>query len=215
MESSRFNSEIHHRFSTRMKGYDYRRPNYYFITICTKNRECLFGEIVKGKMILNQYGIIVERCWKTMFSRISYVHMDSLVVMPNHIHGIIGILPCRGVAGAPRKESKELSTIASHTAGTCYAPTEEDERKPLKGPAPRSLGALIRSYKSLVMRRIRRKDGYEGDLWQRNYHEHIIRNEKSLNYIREYIRDNPLRWDLDRENPLNITLQAGVTPIRT
>ena len=177
----------HRRRSIRLRGYDYTQPGAYFVTICTHNRELLFGRVVDGEMVLNAYGEIVWEEWFKTAQVRPYVELfaDEFVVMPNHIHGVVWIVG--DMVGAQRR----------------CAPT-----KPKPGGvtpnnvAPGSLGAIIRAFKSAVTRRINQMRGTPGArVWQRNYYEHIIRNDRALNAIRRYIAENPLRWHLDRYNP--------------
>lgn len=173
-----FDSNKHHRRSIRLKHFDYSRPGGYFITICTHNRECLFGEIVDGATNLNPIGSIVEDEWnKTSLMR-NNVELGGFVVMPNHLHGII-ILNGDGRRG-------ELQ----------FAPTR------YASPS-RTIGAIVRGFKSASTTRInaiRKTPGVP--VWQRNYYEHIIRGDKDLNAVCEYIANNPLRWQYDRENAM-------------
>jgi len=171
--------EKHHRRSIRLQGYDYGQAGMYFITVCVGGRECLFGKVVQGKMILHQVGQIVEEEWlKTPVLR-PLVVLDEFVVMPNHFHAILLIVTAgRGTARR--------------------APTTERFGKPVSG----SLPTIVRSFKSATTTRINGLRGTPGvPLWQRGYYEHVIRNEDELQHIREYILTNPLRWELDRENP--------------
>lgn len=181
----RFNPERHHRRSIRLRGYDYRQPGAYFVTVCTWNRECILGEIVDGAVRLNAWGEIVWEEWfRTAQVRPNVVlYEDEFVVMPNHIHGIIWIVG-NGDVGAQRR----------------CAPTGKSINV-----LPGSLGAIVRAFKSITTKRINALRGTPGaPIWQRNYYEHMIRDEQSLNRIREYIATNPLRWHLDRENLLRV-----------
>jgi len=151
----------------------------YFITACTEGRGCLFGKVVQGKMIMDQVGQIVEGKWlKTPVLR-PYVVLDEFVVMPNHFHAILLIVTAgRGTARR--------------------APTTERFGSPVSG----SLPTIVRSFKSAAAKHINELRSTPGaSLWQRGYYEHIIRDEDELQRIREYILTNPLRWELDRENP--------------
>jgi putative transposase len=168
------------RKTIRLKEYDYSEPGDYFITICTQNRECLFGEVVDGEMILNEVGKIVEEeILKTQEVR-KYIFIEIFQVMPNHVHLVITIL-CDDCRGTARR-----------------APTVEHFGKPTINSIP----TIIRSLKSAISNRIH-KTGYSGYIFQRNYHEHIIRNEKSYDEIYDYILSNPSKWDEDRNNPKN------------
>ncbi len=170
-----YSPDRHHRKSIRLKEYDYKKEGKYYITICTINRECLLGDISDGKMILNEYGNIVLKSWKWLSEQYSYITLDETVIMPNHLHGIIIITNlCRG--------------------GSRTAPTGEDIKyKPL--------GRLIGAFKTVSTKNINQiRNMPEIPFWQRNYYERIIRDEKDLNKIREYIKNNPLKWELDEEN---------------
>ena len=182
----KYNSEEHHRRSIRVKGYDYTQPGAYFITICTHTMKSIFGRVVNGEMQLNECGIIVKNEWlKTGELRANAV-LDEYIIMPNHFHGIVIITDDgRGVLQ--------------------YAPTNNAFRSP-----SHTIGAIVRGFKSAVTKRINIIIGMSGmPVWQRNYYEHIIRNEKELNLIREYIINNPLQWQFDRENPERVLVGAN------
>jgi len=169
----------HNRRSIRLKGYDYSRSGAYFVTICAQNRVCLFGEIVNGEMTLNDAGLMVKTVWFNLPNHYPNVGLDQYVIMPNHFHGII-----------------ELSNNVG--AGLKPAPTKRH-----------GLPEIVRGFKTFSSRRINKIHHTPGvKLWQRNYYEHIIRNENELNRIREYIINNPAQWALDRENP-NATVGAA------
>ncbi|MEW6262355.1 MAG: transposase [Thermodesulfobacteriota bacterium] len=168
-----------HRRSLRLGGYDYAQPGAYFVTVCTQDRHCLFGEIEDGEMRLNKVGQIVRDEWIQTGRLRPSVELDVFVVMPNHFHGIL-LLTVDGRGTARR------------------APTPEQFGKPVIG----SLPTIIRSFKSATTKRINECRNTPGlSVWQRNYYEHVIREEDSLNRIRQYIQDNPARWMYDRENP--------------
>ena len=168
----RYDLERHHRRSIRLKGYDYTQAGAYFVTIVTQGRECLFGEIVEGEVRLNPLGEIVGESWRWLGMQYDYVELDEWRIMPNHLHGIIVI-------------------IDDGRGGSRTAPTVK--RKPI--------GRLVGAFKTVSTKRINEHRGTPGvRVWQRNYYEHIIRNEDDLEAIREYIACNPMRWDLDREN---------------
>jgi len=167
-------SDVHHRRSIRLQGYDYAQTGAYFVTICTHHRECLLGQVVDGHTVLNQYGEIVVACWNDLSNHYLSVELDAFVVMPNHVHGIILLADPVG-------------------AGLKPAPTVL-KRQPLS--------EIIRAFKTFSSRRINESRSMPGiTTWQHNYYEHVICNEDSLHHIREYIATNPLRWELDRENP--------------
>ncbi|MCQ4574443.1 MAG: hypothetical protein NOU37_04285 [Candidatus Brocadiales bacterium] len=177
-------SRKHHRRSIRLKGYDYSRKGAYFVTICTQKKTCLFGDIEDRNMVLNAIGQIVENCWEEIPKHFDNVKLDVFVIMPNHLHGII-VLP-------------NDQQLHERRGTACRAPTIESYGKPVV----RSLPTIIRSLKSSVTKyvnQLRRTPG--SHVWQRNYYEHVIRNEDDLNEIREYVMNNPLKWELDEENP--------------
>ena len=186
--SKNYNPKIHHRQSMRLKDYDYSQDGYYFVTICAKNKVEYFGEIQNGKMILNEYGEIVANEWIETKNIRKNVKLDEFIVMPNHIHGIVIIdnNNCRGVLQ--------------------YAPTALHA---FQSPS-NNLGAVVRGFKSAVTKQINQIQvrvycntplSFQ---WQKSFYDHIVRNEKSLSKIREYIRNNPLKWELDRNNPENL-----------
>ena len=179
-----YDPEHHHRRSIRYRGYNYAQPGAYFVTICTYEREYLFGEVVDGVMHYNDYGDIVGEEWfKTMEIRPSIrIYDDEFVVMPNHAHGIIWIVDDDSGRGDP------------HGRG--------DPRVAPTGPPPDSIGAIMAGFKSATTKRInvlRQSPG--APVWQRNYYDRIIRNDRALRAIRQYIIDNPMRWQFDRYNP--------------
>lgn len=170
----------YHRRSIRLPGYDYRQPGMYFVTICTWEKQILFGEIAEGIMLLNQIGRIVEEEWRKTSALRPYVRLDEFVIMPNHFHAIVEMCECRGTARR--------------------APAPERFAQPVSG----SLPTVIRSFKSAVTKRVnhlRRTPTSGVPLWQGNYYEHMIRNEDDLRRVCEYLQTNPTRWELDHENP--------------
>ncbi len=175
----------HHRRSIRLKGYDYSSPSEYYITICTKNRECVFGVIEGGKMILNDAGKIAEQCWLEIPDHYPGIELDVFVIMPNHIHGIIVIAFCNA----------EMSSVGAQD----FEPLHDSPRYPenkFQKTIPRSIGSIVRGYKTGVTIWFRKNtDVYS--VWQRNYYERIIRNDTELNNIREYIINNPANWKND------------------
>src|SRR5262245_39018810 len=153
----------------------------YFVTICTRNRECLFGAVTDNEVRLTDSGRFASVAWKELPFRFPIVSLDSFVVMPNHIHGII-IVGAQFIAPA--------STPHNH---------QDTAEEGAMNRAP-TLGELVRSYKAASTRLIRQTANADF-AWQRNYYEYIVRTDESLNRIRQYILDNPLRWAIDGENP--------------
>jgi len=176
-----YNPENHHRRSIRLAGYNYKQSGAYFVTIVTQNRTCLLGDITAGEIVLSDTGQIAQASWNGLSSRFPVVSLDFFVVMPNHIHGII-------IVGAPliAPNSTPHNNVSIFREGAMNrAPT---------------LGEIVRAYKAASARMIRQTVNPDF-AWQRNYYEHIIRGEESLNRIRQYILENPSRWSIDRENP--------------
>lgn len=193
----KYDPEKHHRRSIRLREYDYTAPGWYFITICAADRECLFGNIHNGRMILNEFGKIVKSEWiKTPEIR-SNVELDEFIVMPNHFHNIL-IINYRVNRSIDNAGGDDRRGVLQ------YAPTVPPDVTPqLKSPS-QTVGAIIRGFKSAVTKQINHIRQTPGvPVWQRNYYEHIIRNDRELYEIRKYIRNNPLKWELDRENPDN------------
>lgn len=195
----RYNPDIHHRRSIRLRGYDYSRTGAYFVTLCTHERECLFGELADGIMSLNQTGEVVRALWNGLPDRFPNITTDLSVIMPNHFHGIILI----DAVGAP------LAAPAFNLTGN-LGDTSENQGVEIRGvenqgaasSAP-TVGKIIRAFKSLSAIEINRAVERQGrPIWQRNYYERVIRDERELEGIREYILYNPLKWDQDENNPV-------------
>lgn len=199
-----YDPKIHHRRSIRLQGYDYSQNGAYFITLCTQDRKPIFGKIVGGEMQLSPFGIIVRDEWLKTAEMRKNIEMDEFVIMPNHIHGIIVIddrgwvrLEMNGTADLDGTGTLDLSTGTVHRAPT--APAIEKFGKPTSNTIP----TIIRGYKAAVTKQINTIQINAGiynkpeRIWQKNYYEHVIRNEVSLNKIREYIMSNPLNWKED------------------
>jgi len=181
------NSEGIHRHSLRLKDFDYSQAGAYFVTICTKNRQCIFGTIQKGKMQLNASGRVASAQWQQLPYRFTDLDLGEWVVMPNHIHGIL-VITGRGEASLNSKSGDA-------------EPLSEDASPPRPiGTTPGSVGAMIQNYKSITSRKISAQiEIMRESVWQRNYYEHVIRNERELNAISEYIHANPQNWEKDTE----------------
>ncbi|HEX9728709.1 MAG TPA: transposase [Gemmatimonadales bacterium] len=182
----------HRRRSIRLSGYDYARPGAYFVTACTQNRTCLFGDVVAGEMRLNDVGQVATQCWLAIPDHFPNVTLDSFVIMPNHVHGIIWIVGAVGAVGAEN-----------------FPPLQPPPQPPLQPPRPgpstfrspsKTVGSIIRGFKIGVTKWVR-ANTHLRDVWQRNYYEHIIRDEAALRRIRRYIEHNPARWTEDSDNP--------------
>ena len=153
---------------------------YYFVTICTKNMECVLSRITDGKVVLTGIGNIAKRHWLEIPEHFKNVELNEFIIMPNHIHGIVII---------NNVETCHCMSLQKNSNVNKFS-------KPISG----SLAMIINQYKSSVTRRCR-KNRYTNFTWQSRFYDHIIRNEKSLQKIREYIHNNPLKWDIDENNP--------------
>ena len=190
-----FDPHIHHRRSIRLKGYDYSQTGGYFVTVVAWHRECLFGEVMNGEMVLNEYGKIANECWLAIPEHFPNVELGAYIIMPNHVHGIIVI--------RSNESPLTMKTVDDRRGAALLRPYDDGEQNPYKiNVKPGSLGAIVRSYKSAVSYRIN-KEHHATGIWQRNYYEHIIRNETDLQNKTDYIEANPLLWDEDDENPIN------------
>jgi len=176
----------HHRRSIRLKGYDYTQAGAYFVTICVYQWECLLGDVRDGEMVLSEYGRIVQETWDDLPNHYPHMELDAWVIMPNHVHGIIVLTP-------------DVDDVDVVGAGLRPAPTKAARKS---SPRRHDLPEIVRALKSFSARRINQLRHSPGvPVWQRNYYERIIRTERALQAIRQYILDNPIRWHLDRYNP--------------
>lgn len=195
---AKFDPKIHHRHSIRLPGYDYSQAGAYFVTIVTWRRDCLFGEVVNGEMILNKAGKIVQWEWENLAQSFKFVELGIDQVMPNHFHGVLSF---RDV-GANRSGINDTMTGKNPLHNNIPSGLEGS---PLpRGPKAASLGAVIGQFKSRVTKRLWKMPELTGTpIWQRNYYEHIIRNEREMGNIWRYIEANPVNWGEDEENPNN------------
>jgi putative transposase len=181
------NADRPRRRSIRLPGYDYTSSGAYFITICTHRGELRFGEIVDGGVVLNDHGQAAHEEWLASEQIRQEIELDVFVIMPNHLHGIVWI-----------RKTDDEPEVGAQGVGVHE---KAHGRAPLRRPPP-SLGSFVAGYKSAVTARINRMRGTPGTpVWQRNYWEHIIRDDVSLNEIRAYIESNPVRWDRDQLHP--------------
>jgi putative transposase len=207
MSSGIFNriNGCHNRRSIRLNGYDYSRPGYYFITICIHNpTKRLFGDVVKGTMILNDAGKMVQRCWLEIPEHYRHVELDEFQVMPNHLHGIIVINEhVDSTAGGIQNGVQNIDGVQNiEPLPKCQNRYPRIlNRNRYQHIIPGSIGSIMRGFKIGVTKWFRAADP-EFDVWQRNLYDHIIRDEKSLRRIRKYIRDNPEKWAVDHDNHL-------------
>lgn len=188
----------HHRRSIRLKGYDYSPAGAYFVTICAHCRECLFDDAVLRR--------VAESHWRALPKHFPNVVLDEWIVMPNHLHGVIVIADdARRGEAFPDAPSNAKASSSSENESPANVVGGNASPLPPRGVTPNSLGAIIGNYKAVTTRRINAIRHTPGaPVWQRNYYEHIIRNEKELNRIRAYIINNPANWEADDENPRKI-----------
>jgi len=198
----KYNPDIHHRRSIRLQGYDYSQTGAYFVTICTQNRACLFGNIVDGKMALNDAGRMVEQWYRELENKFRDIRCDEFIIMPNHFHCIVINV------GADLRVRPDNIMRVRPDAGQLHeiAPTISGEHKTgehIGSP----LRAVVQWFKTMTTNAYIhgvKQHGwprFDGKLWQRNYYEYIIRNENELNWVRQYIIDNPENWKSDRNYP--------------
>jgi putative transposase len=173
-------NQMYQRHSIRLKDYDYSLEGAYFVTTCANGYKCLFGEIENGKMCLNRFGSIVNEFWVEIPAHFTNVVIDTFVAMPNHLHAIVTIVnDRRGEVTSPTQKGAETAPLRKHT-----------------------LGQIIAYFKYQTTKSINKIRLTPGNrIWQRNYYEHVIRNENDLNEVRQYVIDNPVQWDMDENNP--------------
>ncbi len=190
----KYNPKIHNRKSIRLKGYDYSQAGLYFITICCQNRACLFGKIDDGEMVLNDAGKQAQQCWLEIPKHFPNTTLHEYITMPNHIHGIIEIV------GANNHSPNNHSPNGDSSNGIR---TRANDYSPLRGTT-RTIGSVVRGYKIGVTKWFRENNQNQfpirTSVWQRNYWEHIVRNENEYQHITQYIIDNPKKWDMDKLN---------------
>ena len=192
----RYNPDIHHRRSIRLKGFDYSQAGAYFVTVCTQNRQYLFGEISENKIRLNDAGRMIRTIWEGLSNRFPSIALDQFVVMPNHVHGIIMLID------SIHRRGESCIRPNPHNR-----PNQGDHKDRPYGTWAGTIGRIMQTFKSTTTHEyiigVRQYGwfSFPGKLWQRNYYEHIIHNEAELNRTRQYICDNPLNWETDEENP--------------
>lgn len=193
-----YNPRIKNRRSIRLKGYDYSQPGWYFVTIIVKNHDYLFGKVEMGVMVLNKYGKIAHDEWQKTVNIRQHVELDRYIIMPNHVHGIIRI-----TGENKNTEKKELGAYNNPSPlQSVKHNANQSSQSGFQSPS-KTIGAIVRGYKSAVTHQINSMCNTPGMArWQRNYWEHIIRNEQELNRIRQYIYNNPANWSLDQNNSI-------------
>jgi REP element-mobilizing transposase RayT len=193
---STYHPAIHHRRSIRLAGYDYAQAGLYFVTLCVRNKECLFGTIENGEMILNESGKIANDCWLAIPDHFPHAVLHEHIVMPNHVHGIIewtgddvGANHHSPLMGAGRAKDHPGR---NETGAKDFSPLQSAE---FRSPS-QTIGSIVRGFKIGVTKGCRQHTNVH-HIWQRNYYEHIIRNARSHRQIADYIATNPLRWEQD------------------
>jgi putative transposase len=163
------------RKNTRMKKWDYSSAGWYFVTICVKNRACVFGDVCDQKMILNNWGKLAEQCWREIPIHFPNIKIDQFIVMPNHVHGMVVIEDFMDMAG-----NKYI-----------YFPQKDPTQK---NRNMMQLSKVIATFKAAVTRKINKIQSNNYFAWQSSFHDHIIRNEKELERIQNYIYFNAYKW---------------------
>ena len=185
MTGRHYDPKKHRRRSIRLREYDYTQPGAYFVTICTHNRECLFNDAALADA--------VRMAWEWLPRRFKGIRLDEFVIMPNHVHFIVWIEP-----GGAYRHYAHANGVDHGRGGQPPAPTENTPKRV-------SLPDIVGAFKTVAAQHINRLRGTPGTpVWQRNYYERVIRNERELNAVREYIHNNPVNWDRDIENPMRM-----------
>lgn len=199
-------SNTHRRRSIRLQSHDYTHPGAYFVTICTWQMQCLFGEVMNGEIQYSPIGLIVKAEWKKLPRQFPQIQLDEFIIMPNHLHGIIIIKDGVGATRIIQKDpfSSKPSSPNAPLFDKDGSPLQPQTNMPMrpKGPESGSLGAIIGQFKSQATKRIWKIPEYARiPIWQRNYYEHIIRDDTDWSTIIAYITSNPSRWIEDRFYP--------------
>ncbi len=171
--------------SNRLQGWDYSQSGYYFVTICVKNRECAFGRIEQTEMILSDIGKMAEQCWSDIAEHFPFVKLDEFIVMPNHVHGIV-VIDKNGYISGNNVETHDYASLRGGNPNKF-------------GLQSRNLASIIRGYK-IGVKKWATINGIYFE-WQPRFYDRIIRDEKELWNVRNYIQNNIFKWDEDEENP--------------
>ena len=184
-----YNENEHHRQSIRLLGADYSEPGGCFLTICAAGRKQIFGRIDSDRTVLSPLGEIVRQCRIQIPAHFQQASLAEFVVMPNHMHGIIA-LHSKIRNGEARVGARYIvpSSVEAHTP--------ERFQKPVRDSIP----TIVRTFKAAVTRAAKKSLGWEGEIWQRNYFERVLRGGKEYATASRYILENPMRWKWDREN---------------
>lgn len=202
----KYNPEIHKRRSIRLKGYDYSCQGDYFITICTQNREHFFGKIENNEMVLNKAGEMVNNWWLKTFEKFPEASIDEYIIMPNHFHAIVQIKELAPVGADPRVCPNSYPRVCPDFQTDLIIETyNKTEQTPSLTPMGGSvlLGTIVQWFKTMTtndyIKNVKQNNwpAFDKKLWQRNYFEHIIRNERSYRFISDYIKNNTGSWEND------------------
>lgn len=196
--------------SNRLRGWDYSSDALYFITFNNADRECYFGEIHNGEMILNDFGKIANDEWLKSFEMRQELFLDEYIIMPNHIHAIIKLENNKTERpNGNGRGSERLVDTGCGSARPCGSTSTNQSPQPFIRK-PKSISSFVAGYKSAVINQIddfidenkwdTKKFNKRNPLWQSNYHDHIIRNHRAYWRIKNYIRKNPQKWDNDKFN---------------
>ena len=202
--------EPNQRRSLRLKGHDYSQAGLYFVTICTHQRQCLFNKTSKDPARQNPAWLMIKSSWAELPARFSFIGLDDFVVMPNHLHGLLQVIS----EGKQEEKEQEEKEREGRTQGSPLQAQVTQHVHPV-GTKAGSLGRVIQAFKSLTTYQYTtgvKSDGwlaFDGKIWQRDYHDHIVRNEAALASIRHYIATNPCEWEQDDENPANTPSQTS------
>jgi len=178
--------------STRKSDWDYGLNAFYFITICTKNRVCFFGDVREGGMQLSEIGKLAEKYWLEIPQHFSFTVLHNHIIMPNHVHGIIEIAKRDDVVVV---ETQNFASLQYPTPPLPSTPPSKNQF----GPQSQNLASIVRGFKIGVTKNARPiNPEFE---WQARYHDHIIRNDTSFQRISHYIINNPSQWTEDRFHP--------------
>lgn len=189
----------HNRHSMRLKGYDYVGAGAYFITLVAWQHRCIFGRIIDGKIFLNQAGKIVEMEWQRLKDQFPQSQLGEFVIMPNHFHGILIITDLVGATRLWNIQSTPENKMDAIEATNKFDGSPLQKARPT-GPCKGSMGAIIAQFKSQVTKKIWKNCRPDQQpIWQRNYYDHIIRNQDELQKITDYIQMNPVNWEADEE----------------
>ena len=197
-----YNPAIHHRRSIRLQDYDYSSAGAYFVTIRSWNRECLFGDVTDESVRLNDFGMVVDGCWRAISMHFPSVELDEFVIMPDHLHGIMVLVAPAINLGAMNRDVMNLDVMNRGVMNLDAMNRDVMNLGAMNRAPTTTVGGIVRAFKARCthgINEIRINPG--GAVWQRNYYERIIRNDRELNSIREYIVNNPQKWADASNNP--------------